>query len=372
MVAAGGYGATEKLNWLRLIRSENVGAVTFRRLLQRFGSAGKALEAIPELARHGGKKIKVCAKSDAEKEIEAVHAFGAQMIALGEEGYPPLLAEIYDAPPLITVKGHAHLLKKRAIAIIGARNASMNGRNFARKIAAELGASGFLVVSGFARGIDAAAHEGAIETGTVAVMAGGVDVIYPKENAALYDRIAEEGAFFSEIPFATQPQARHFPRRNRLVSGMSRGVVVVEAGRKSGSLITARMALEQNRDVFAVPGSPQDPRAEGTNDLIRQGAQLTGSAADILEILKNPTSGRLEEPEPTEFKQLFLDPPNDNDLAQARKTVAEALGPSAVGVDEIIRGCQLSHAVVATVLLELELAGRLERHPGNAVSLVYE
>ena len=376
MAGAGELSKSEKLDWLRLIRSENVGPITFRRLIERFSSAKTALTAIPDLARNGGqrgaKKIKVCPKSDAEKEIDAIDAFGGRLIALGEPDYPPLLAQITDAPPLVMVKGHAHLLKKRAVAIVGARNASLNGRNFAQKLAADLGRNGLLVVSGLARGIDASAHEGALESGTIAVMAGGIDVIYPKENAALYDRIMETGAILSEIPLSTQPQARHFPRRNRLVSGMSRGVVVVEAGRKSGSLITARMALEQNREVFAVPGGPGDPRAEGTNDLIRQGAELVQSASDVLDSLKKLTAPRLNEGEPSEFKHFFSGPPGDDAIEKARKTVTEALGPTPVGVDEIIRGCQVSHAVVATVLLELELAGRLEHHPGNAVSLVYE
>ena len=364
--------SAEKLAWLRLIRSDNIGPITFHRLMERFGSAEAALSAVPGMAkRGGGKAIKLCTKAAAERELKALDDIGAGLVALCEPDYPPLLAQIDDAPPVLSVRGHTHLLKKRALAIVGARNASINGRTFAQRLAGDLGRAGVLVVSGFARGIDAAAHEGALETGTVAVMAGGIDVIYPKENATLYDQILERGAMVSEIAPGTQPQARHFPRRNRLVSGMSRGVAVIEAGRKSGSLITARMALEQGREVFAVPGSPQDPRAGGANDLIRQGAVLTENAADIMENLKNLAPPALRERKGIDFKEEIVPPPADDILAEARETVLQALGPSPVTVDEIIRGCQLSHATVAWVLLELELGGRIERHPGNAVSLLY-
>ena len=266
----------ERRDWLRLIRSDNVGPITFFKLFERFGNARAALDALPDLAKRGGRagRLKVATAATAEREMEALDKIGAKLVARGEADYPPLLGHIEDAPPLISVLGHTHLLNKKAIAVVGARNASVNGLGFAEKISRDLGAGGLLVVSGMARGIDAAAHKGALGTGTVAVVGGGIDVIYPKENTGLYDRLKAEGVIVSEIAPGTQPKARHFPRRNRLISGMARGVVVVEASPRSGSLITARMALEQGRDVFPVPGAAVDPRARGTNHLIRQGAIL--------------------------------------------------------------------------------------------------
>ena len=366
--------AADRLDWLRLIRSENVGPITFYRLLERFGSARTALEALPDLARRGGraKGLGVCAKAAAESEMAALDKTGARLIARGEAGYPPLLAHIEDAPPLISILGHLHLLEKSAIAVVGARNASINGQRFARKLAADLGRGGKLVASGMARGIDASAHEGALETGTVAVLGGGVDVVYPKENARLYEEIVARGAVISEMPPGTEPQARHFPRRNRLISGMSRGVAVVEAGPRSGSLITARMALEQGREVFAVPGSPLDPRAQGCNGLIRQGAVLTESAEDILRALDDLFRTPLAEPPAADVGAPPPGSPGEAEIDAARAEIEECLGPAPVSVDEIIRNRQFSPAVVSMVLLELELAGRLERHPGNQVSLIHE
>jgi len=368
--------ASEKLDWLRLARSDNVGPITFYKLLERFGNAGAALDALPGLARHGGRanRLRVCAKADAEKEMETLEHIGARLIARGEPGYPPLLAHIEDAPPLISTLGHVHLLSKKAIAVVGARNASVNGARFAETIARDLGQGGgeggLLVVSGLARGIDAAAHRGALATGTLAVQGGGVDVIYPKENAALYESIKAEGAILSEIAPGTQPQARHFPRRNRLISGISRGVVIVEASPRSGSLITARMALEQNREVFAVPGSAVDPRARGTNHLIRQGAILTESAKDVFETLNEAGRTPLEDTKGFDFKGISPGAPDPDELARARGAIEKSLSPAPTPVDEIIRNCQSSPPVVSWVLLELELAGRLERHPGNQVSLI--
>ncbi len=263
----------ERLAWLRLIRTENVGPITFRQLLRRFGSADAALDALPDLARRGGRArpIRICSAAAARCELEALEALDARLIALFEPDYPLALAALDDAPPLICCFGLPHLLQRNAVAVVGARNASANGRRQARQIAAELGSAGLLVVSGMARGIDAAAHEGALDSGTVAVVAGGVDVIYPEENGALYGEIKARGVVLSEMPAGTVPQARHFPRRNRLISGMALGTLVVEAAPHSGSLITARFALDQGREVLAVPGSPLDPRARGCNDLIRQG-----------------------------------------------------------------------------------------------------
>ena len=364
----------ERLDWLRLIRSENVGPITFYRLLDHFGSVADALAGVPELSKRGGRKraVKVCPKATVTAELEALDKIGARLVAQCEPDYPPLLAQIEDAPPLISVLGHPHLLRKAAVGMVGARNASLNGRQLAQKMAADLGAGGLLVVSGMARGIDTAAHEGALETGTIAVLAGGVDVIYPKENAGLYERLVEGAAVVSEIVPGTQPQARHFPRRNRIISGIARGVVVVEAGARSGSLITARCALDQNREVFAVPGSPLDARARGPNDLIRQGAQLTESAKDVLGVLndlfKMPLSERRGAPSSNTAKLAI----NEPELIQARKTIVELMGSTPVMVDELIRSSQFSPAVVNTVLLELELANRAERHPGNRVSVIGE
>jgi len=362
----------ERLDWLRLIRSENIGPITFFKLLEAYGSAAAALEAAPKLAQHGGRRkpIAICPKAAAEREAEAHAKLGARLIALGEPDYPLNLAQIYDPPPVISLRGHPHLFEKHALAIVGARNASANGRRFAEKTAMDLGKNDFLVVSGLARGIDTAAHEGSLATGTVAVQAGGIDSIYPQENTPLYERIAEEGVLISEQPLGTTPQARHFPRRNRLVSGLSLGVLVVEAALKSGSLITARMALEQGREVFAVPGSPLDPRAQGANHLIRQGAVLTENAEDILAALEGRLRTPLEERKPPSLLAPPILAPSEQEVAQARDTVLEMLGPSPVMVDEILRQCQLSPPVLSTVLLELELAGRLERHPGNQVSLL--
>jgi len=362
--------AAERLDWLRLIRSENVGPITFFQLLQRFGDARSALAALPELARRGGrvKPIRVCDKASAEREIEGLTAIGARLVALGEDAYPTPLAAIDDAPPLIAVRGHPHLLKKPAIGIVGARNASANGRRFARGIARDLGMAGMVVASGFARGIDAAAHEGALETGTAAVVGGGIDVVYPPENAGLYERIVEQGVVVAEEALGTVPRGRHFPKRNRIISGLALGVLVIEAAQRSGSLITARLALEQGREVFAVPGSPLDPRCQGTNELIRRGATLAASADDVLEQIEAMVRPPVAERPRSEYAgpAPVLD---QQELEKARGTVVEALGPAPVQVDEIVRQCQLSPAVVAAVLLELELAGRLDRHPGNQLSL---
>lgn len=364
--------ATEKLDWLRLIRSDNVGPITFYKLLERFGTAGAALNALPDLVRRGGgkKRIRVAGLAAAEREIEALGKIGAKLIARGEPDYPPLLGHIEDAPPLINILGHSHLLRKKAIAVVGARNASINGLGFAEKISRDLGIGGLLVVSGMARGIDASAHRGAMATGTAAVLGGGIDVVYPKENAELYDRLKAEGVIISEIAPGTQPQARHFPRRNRLISGIARGVVVVEARPRSGSLITARMALEQDREVFAVPGAPVDPRARGTNHLIRQGAILTESAEDVFDALNSAGRIPMSDTKPIDFKGVSATLPDPNECAAARVEIKKSLSAAPTSVDEIIRNCQCSLPVVSWVLLELELAGRIERHPGNKVSLI--
>ena len=357
---------------LRLIRSENVGPITYHRLVERFGGAREALDALPDLARRGGraKPVRICPEDEADRELETLDRLGARLIALGEPDYPPLLSRIEDAPPLLSLVGNAGLLRKAAVAVVGARNASLNGRQLAKQFGADLGRGGLLVVSGMARGIDAAAHDGALPTGTVAVLGGGVDVVYPKENADLYRRIAEEGAIVSEDPPGVQPQARHFPKRNRLISGMSRGAVVVEANARSGSLITARFAVEQGREVFAVPGSPLDPRSKGPNGLIRQGATLVESANDVLEVLKDLFRAPLPEERPPLRERFAAGDEATSELDSVRRGILEILGPVAVAVDEVIRSGQFSPAAVNTVLLELEMANRVERHPGNRVSLL--
>ncbi len=362
----------ERCDWLRLIRSQNVGPATFFTLMNHFGSAAAALEAVPGLSVRGGRSraISVASKGAVEAEIEVLEAFGGRLIAWGEPDYPDPLAAIPDPPPLIQVRGNLHLLNTRCIAIVGARNGSAAGRRFARDIAAELGRAGYIIASGMARGIDTAAHEGALETGTVAALAGGVDIVYPGENAGLYDEICARGACLSEMPPGTRPTARHFPPRNRLISGLAFGVLVVEAAPRSGSLITARMALEQGREVFAVPGSPLDPRYRGTNGLIRQGAMLTESADDILQALAAMSARPLGEPGERGFATPAMQIPDENEIARGRRTVHELLGPVAVTVDELLRECQMSPPVVLSILLELELAGRLERHPGNRISLI--
>jgi DNA processing protein len=365
--------AQEKLAWIRLSRTENVGPVTFHRLLQAYGTASRAIEALPELAKRGGgkKQLKAPTLSEAEKEYESVRNLGGDIITAAEDNYPLALAATSDAPPIISVLGNPALMNESCIAMVGARNASMNGRKLAEKLAAELGEHGQVVVSGLARGIDTSAHKGALKTGTIAVVAGGIDVIYPEENKDLYKEIAERGLVIAESPLGQQPFAQSFPRRNRIVSGLSKGVIVVEATMKSGSLITARLAGEQGRDVFAVPGSPLDPRASGPNTLIRDGATLVRNASDVLETLNNFTGGRgLSEP-PQAVEPFALSPfgavqdvPED-----AQETIIAHLSFTPSGVDELIRTCQLTIPVVQTALLELELAGRVQRHAGNRVSL---
>ena len=360
----------EKIDWLRLLRSEGVGPVTFFHLVRFYGGAAKALAALPELARRSGRKapIRVGTAADAERELAAVKRAGAALLGWLEPAYPVPLAAIEDAPPLLTVRGNIAFLSERNIAMVGARNASANGRALAEAIARDLGKAGFVVPSGLARGIDAAAHKGALATGTVAVLAGGIDVCYPPEHRALFDAVAAQGALVAELPPGTEPLARHFPRRNRIISGLAEGVVVIEAALRSGSLITARLAGEQGREVFAVPGSPLDPRCHGSNNLIRQGAALTESAEDVLRAL----SGRRISPAPAmalaEPDLAPLAPPAEADSDKARTLLIEHLSPSPTAVDELVRQTDLPPALVASALLELELAGRIERHPGNRVA----
>ncbi len=356
----------ERIDWLRLIRSDNVGPRTFRSLTRHFGSARTALERLPDLARRGGaaRAGRICSEDDARAELAASRRLGVSLVAPGEAGYPPRLATLEDAPPLLGVRGAPDVLMRPVIAIVGSRNASGAGLKFAGSLARDLGDAGFVVVSGLARGIDQAAHRASLAGGTVAVLAGGHDRIYPPEHEELLASIIESGAAISEMPLGHVPRARDFPRRNRLISGAALGVVVVEAALRSGSLITARIAAEQGREVFAVPGSPLDPRAAGTNDLIKQGATLTTEAADVINAVE-PIMGR----------RIALREPDDDPLAPEpdagdRTRVVDLLGPSPITLDDLIRMAGCSPAIVRTVLLELELAGRIERHGGGLVSLI--
>jgi DNA processing protein len=361
----------ERRDWLRLARSQNVGPVTFAALIGRFHSAAAALDELPRLARRGGAAgdLRIPTKEEAERELEATARLGARVIACVEPDFPAGLAAL-DAPlPVISVLGDCYVLSREMIAVVGARNASALGRKFAGQLAAGLGHAGLAVVSGLARGIDTAAHEGALATGTIAVLAGGIDDIYPPENARLYEHMKEKGAIVSEMPVGQKPQAQHFPRRNRIISGLSRGVVVVEAAEGSGSLITARFALEQGREVFAVPGSPLDPRAKGTNRLLREGAALTESAEDVLDVLRPllgaPLSGTPDNvPASHESGR-----PNSAPDEGLRRVVIELLGPVPVSVDEIVRQSGAPAAAVVGVILELEVAGQLYRETSGRICL---
>ncbi len=417
------------IDWLRLIRSENVGPRTFRQLINRYGGAAAALEALPELAARSlkGRAIRVFERGEAERELTRARALGVRFVALGEPDYPARLREIADAPPLIAVRGDATKLAADSVAIVGSRNASAAGLAMTERLARDLSRAGYVIVSGLARGIDTVAHSASLETGTIAVLAGGHARPYPAENAGLLEKIASGGgAIVSEMPLEWEPRGRDFPRRNRIVSGLCLGVIVVEAARRSGSLITARFAAEQNREIFAVPGSPLDPRAEGANDLLRQGAHLCASAEDVihgltdigaiprgrqgdlfsedegvpsdaplfdeLDLFSLQESGRpyiqkneqrraqpaaaADNPQRIADAPLFrAEPPTDlqADVAEAadpRARVISLLGPSPVTVDELIRIAGLPAREVQGVLIELDLAGRLERHGPNAVSLI--
>jgi DNA processing protein len=360
-----------KLDWLRLIRSENVGPRTFRTLINHYGGASRALAALPDLARRGGaaRPVPVATREDAEREIAAAERLGVAFIGIGEADYPAQLQRIDDAPPLIAVRGKTAVLKAPTVAMVGSRNASAAGVKVTERLARDLGDAGLVVASGLARGIDAAAHRASLATGSIAVMAGGHDCVYPPEHAPLLDAlIAAGGAAISEMPLGWEPRGRDFPRRNRLISGISFGVVVVEAARKSGSLITAQLALEQNREVFAVPGSPLDPRSEGTNALIKQGAVLVTQAEDVLEVLR-PITGRgpmRTAEEPSDGAPA----PTDELTTPARAGIVALLGPTPVAIDDLIRLSGASPAVVHTALLELDLAGRLKRQRGGLVALL--
>jgi DNA processing protein len=386
---------SELFDWLRLIRSENVGPRTFRALIANCGSAGAAIRALPDMARRGGagRAIRIATSQEIEQELTAAHKIGVRFLGLDEPDYPPALRQIDSAPPILTLRGRAEALQQPAVAIVGSRNASAAGLTFAERLARGIGGAGYVVVSGLARGVDQRAHIASLETGTIAVLAGGHAKPYPPEAAPLIARIAEFGAIISEMPVEWEPRGRDFPRRNRLVSGLALGTVIVEAARGSGSLITARFAAEQNREVFAVPGSPLDPRAEGTNDLLRDGANICARPEDVLSVLdpvraRDPFSilreGRPEAAEPLWRQQRLFDAEpapmagasaGELDLASReapstmRARILDLLGPSPISIDELVRAAEASISDVRIVLLELDLAGRLEHSGGARVAL---
>lgn len=348
-------------------------------MLEHFGSASEALAALPEMSKRGGRKKPLIAPPEGqiEKEYKALQKLDGTLITAADQQYPLALGATDDAPPVLSVLGDVTMLNKSCIAIVGARNASLNGRKFAKKIAADLGKRGQFITSGLARGIDTAAHEGALETGTITVVAGGIDVVYPEENQKLYEQIKEKGAILAESPLGQKPFAASFPRRNRIVSGISKGVIVIEATQRSGSLITARLAGEQGRDVYAMPGSPLDPRAAGPNHLIREGATLIRNADDVLEGLMDFSGGTLREPQTQKFSHFsYQNPTAEQDQTSEipredlQKIILSHLSFTPIHVDELVRTCHVSVSELQSIFLELELAGRVKRLPGGRVILV--
>jgi len=347
-----------------LARADGVGPATFTYLIARFGSAGAALEALPDLARRGGRDapLRIPSMAEAEAEIAAGESLGAKLLISADPGFPVLLSAIDPPPPVLWALGNAELLSQPCVAMVGARIASAHGQRFARDLSRSLGEAGWVVVSGMARGIDSAAHQGALATGTIAVLAGGVDDIYPPENQGLHDRIIAEGCVVSERPISHAARAKDFPRRNRIISGLARGVIVVEAELRSGSLITARLAGEQGREVFAVPGSPTDPRARGANDLLRQGAVLVEEADDVLRVLSElPAieSGDAAAPAP---RPMSLAEPDTTELGAMLETL---LSPAPAPLDHLARATGAPLPAVMAALTELSLAGRAELMPGG-------
>jgi DNA processing protein len=366
-------GEAERIACLRLIRSENVGPVTFRELINHYGSAQAALAAVPELSRRAGRTIRLCTREAAEAELERARNAGARPLFTIEPGYPKALAVLDAPPPLLYVKGRSELLNRPIVAVVGSRQCSAAGSKLARHFAAELSRAGYVVASGLARGIDSVAHEAALYHGTIAVLAGGIDLVYPPENEALQAAIASRGCLITEMPFGVVPRAKDFPRRNRIISGIALGVLIVEAARRSGTLVTARFAAEQGRDVFAVPGHPLDPRAEGTNKLLKSGATLVTEPDDLLSALApltRPPNYHLRDEAEADFAPgIVTEPPpplSDHD----RDRVVAALGPAPIDVDSLVRGTGLSIRAVQAALIELALAGRIERHGNGLLSLI--
>jgi len=362
----------EDLDILRLIRSENVGPRTFISLINMFGNATNALDNVEDFARRGGraKPIKLSLASDVEKEIQALDKAGAYLLTYKDPAYSSLLLQIPDFPPVISYKGNKNLLSSKCIAIVGARNSSVNGKVFAGKLAAELASQGVTLVSGLARGIDTAAHKASLSQ-TIGVIAGGIDHIYPPDNTKLFEEMAETGLIIAELPVGSVPLAQHFPQRNRIISGLSLATVVVEASLKSGSLITARLALEQNREVFAVPGFPMDPRCHGTNKLIKEGAHLLESADDIFEHLSNNMTFVSKLAKKSKGLSEDMKVGHETITQTSQNKVIEALSSTPIDIATLLSETQLHTSLLYTILLEFELAGRISRHPGGRISLVY-
>jgi DNA processing protein len=358
---------------LRLIRSEHIGPMTFYQLIKFCGSAKKAIEMAPEMSKRGGRKkpLHIISKSQAEKEILAVKNAGAQMVMYGQDSYPRLLQTLSDAPPLLTISGNAHLLSDtKMLGVVGARNASANGCALTKKLVKNCADAGCIIVSGLARGIDTAAHQASLKTGTIAIMAGGIDSVYPPENAGLFDDIKNLGVVVCEAPFGSKPLARHFPARNRIIAGMSHGVLVVEASLKSGSLITANYANDYGRDVFSVPGSPLDPRCKGTNKLLREGAYMAECAQDILSQISAETNLPLAESGQDHFPLSIAEATHEHVSQRMQDTILQALGFHPTSFDELLANTGLSPHIVLAVILELELAGKARRLPGGQVTLI--
>ncbi|HBQ36370.1 MAG TPA: DNA-protecting protein DprA [Rhodobacteraceae bacterium] len=353
-----------RLSWLRLLRSRRVGVSTFFRLMTEHGNAVDAMTALPEIARAAGVlDYAICPEGVVVAEMRAARAAGAAMICYGEPSYPTDLADIPDPPPILWAIGDTDLLKRPMVAMVGARNASSLGTRMARKLAADLSDAGFVVVSGLARGIDTAAHLAALDGGTVAVQAGGIDVVYPKENAGLTDDIGRKGLRLSEIAMGVQPQARHFPRRNRIISGLAKAVIITEAAARSGSLITAKDALDQGREVMAVPGHPFDARAFGCNALLRDGATLIRSAADVIDVLGKEDEKSETTPEPASPARTL------RDMSDLHNQILSRLGPSPLAEDQLIRDLDLPSQKITPELLNMELDGKIIRAPGGMLAL---
>ncbi|MBL0848516.1 MAG: DNA-protecting protein DprA [Candidatus Liberibacter ctenarytainae] len=364
----------QKISWLRLIRSESIGPATFRDMINYFGSSEQALEAIPELARRSGKnkKIRICSREEAERELQTAESFGARFIAISDPSYPPALRYIDYPPPLLAVKGNMQIAStKPSVGIVGARHPSISALKFTEKIAQEIGREGYTIVSGLALGIDTIAHRASLKTGTIATMAGGLDCIYPPENRNLLEEIwSNEGMAISEMPFGCEPRPHDFPRRNRLIAGIGLGLIVIEAAKKSGSLITSRLAAEFGRLVFSVPGSPLDPRCEGTNQLLKEGAILITSAHDALQILHPQIEKNFFSSPCNEDYAKDLNITNHPDYNQdEREKIVQSLNSVPIHVDDIIQHTGINASIIYLILLELDLSGQICRHPGGMVSL---
>ncbi len=374
----------QRLSWLQLIRSENVGAVTFINLIEHFGSASNALAALPELSIKGGKgkPIRIASRKDAEQELERAEKIGVRFVGVGEPDYPPYLRAAETPPPLVAIKGNCDCFFSPSVGVVGSRNASATGKKLTTLFCQKLGETGFKIISGLARGVDTAAHISSLETGTIAVMAGGIDHIYPPENNPLYEKILEKGgAIISEMPIGAQPRAQDFPRRNRIIAGLSLGVLVCEAAIRSGSLITARMAAEMGRIVFAIPGSPLDPRAQGTNNIIKEGALLVTRPEDIAETLlplttsnENQTSlfapvDSIEETDQTKIDNTEARDIDAND--RERDAIIDALSTTPIDIETLSNSSGVPIDKIYLILVELDLAGKLVRHSGGLVSLAF-